>query len=116
MKPDPLPCSISGCWRNRGKKRSMPGGNSLLGGVLGPLRADIHHARLDVLGHGGEGLTQVLERPRGGNGRGRHRRDGGRRPGLLLRRRAVGQVEQAGEQQPQREGQGHQAAEFEPVQ
>src|SRR6476646_8106384 len=27
MKPDPLPCSISGCWRNRGEKnRSIPGG------------------------------------------------------------------------------------------
>ena len=36
------------------------GWDPLLGGMLGPLGADIDHAGLHVLGHGGEGFAQVL--------------------------------------------------------
>ena len=85
-------------------------------GALGALRADVDHAGLDVLGHRRERFAQVLERPGRRNGGRRHLGDGGRAARLLLRRRAVRQIEQPGEEQPQGERQGHQPPELEPVQ
>ena len=51
----------------------------LLGGALGPLGADVDHARLDVLRHRREGLAQVLERPGRRDRRRRHLGDAPRR-------------------------------------
>ena len=67
----------------------------LLAGVLGPLGADVDHARLHVLGHGGEGLAQLLQRAGRRDRRRRHRGDGRGLAPLLLGRGAARQVEQA---------------------
>jgi hypothetical protein len=68
------------------------------GGSLGALGADVDDAGFDVLGHRGEGLAQILERPGRRNGRRWDPGDGGGAASLLLRRGAVGQIEQPGEQ------------------
>ena len=68
-----------------------------------------------MLGHGGKGLAQLLERQRGRNGRGRDLGDGAGLAPLFLGRGAVRQVEQPGKEQTERKGQGDQTAELEPV-
>ena len=85
-------------------------------GPLGPLRLDVHDAGLDVLGDVGERLAQVRRAwPPALEGTGAWTGAMAEASVRSWAGRAGGEIEQPGEEQAHREGQGDQSTELEPI-